>query len=434
MNFSEISHQRLQPVVAYVWDTVNENFRPATADDFAGTGGGGGGSGISNAQLVACSGVLNNKIVLLSGMMTGMSGYFQGQINGLSLVNINDTNRFLLGEFGTTTLDWGNSLLKDSNSQNAVDWEARILYNGVGQAVLSWSSQSLYDSLGQLAANWDQRFLRDEWIVQAPTQDSGIANKAYVDNATPSSPVAVTKYAPGLRPAGYLFSRLGSGTYLAASTYDPTFTQGSWVTPSGAIGYIAFIGDSISAGTTDDDWYSKKVYRNISTGITLNYANFAKHTARLYNPDPLFDIPSLLKVGGFDSNFSRQKGINFVWAGTNDLFLGGFDGDVVWTRLKTLTSGLRAKRPFSKTIVVTTLPREGNGSFRLLYNQHIMSGDPTIDYVIDMASDPIMGYEGAEITGGYYDADQIHPNNRGQTYIAGPIQSGIDVILAQLFP
>lgn len=153
-------------------------------------------------------------------------------------------------------------------------------------------------------------------------------------------------------------------------------------------------------------------------------------TTDLIANDPIHVDTKIVKRGSLN--------IVVVWAGTNDLG-AGTSAAQTWINLQTIGAARRAAGA-DLILIATTLSRTHAGDVasynvqRNILNGLIRNGwTSTFDGIVDIASDPNMGYDGAETNGTYFQSiDLIHITATGAGVFAAMVQAAIQQLVSPI--
>ena len=218
-------------------------------------------------------------------------------------------------------------------------------------------------------------------------------------------------------PQGYI-----NDTSLVSAYYSSNRV----IKQDGSSHLIAFHGDSITLGVNVGDFYTAKLIRHLlgrsivcdykNRGITgqgLNYVYSASSSCPNLISDAASEIDTLLAL---------SPDVRLVlFAGTNDLWLGGVSGATLLGYLNTyLDARIAAGWTASKIYVCTMLPRQLNEheTDRTTFNNGVMADSGTRGYSkVALHLNANIGLVNAQNNTTYFQADKIHPTVAGHEVI-----------------
>ena len=126
---------------------------------------------------------------------------------------------------------------------------------------------------------------------------------------------------------------------------------------------------------------------------------------------------------------TNSKNLIVVWAGTNDIVLGGVSGTTAYNSLVTYCQARQATG--WKVIVLTMLPRQENTiptfeAQKVAFNNLVVANWATFaDGLANVAADSRIGDAGDDADTTYYNVDRIHLNDAGYAVVAGIVKDAI---------
>jgi hypothetical protein len=201
-----------------------------------------------------------------------------------------------------------------------------------------------------------------------------------------------------------------------ADNQVPGSTTTTTSAPKPRIGRIVFDGDSLTAGSGATDPYPDQFFR--MWGGTLSRFNFGVGGQRIV--DMLADADREV-----DQLYNPLIGrcVVVAWGGTNDLALWKHSAAVVYGDIRDYCLG-RVRKGF-EVVVLTILPRSDAKSYpgfeinrqdlNYLIRCHWRE---FADALVDVAADPNLGENGAELNQEYFNPDRVHLNNNGLGLVA----------------
>ena len=126
---------------------------------------------------------------------------------------------------------------------------------------------------------------------------------------------------------------------------------------------------------------------------------------------------------------SHARNTFVVWAGTNDITLGGLSATIAYNALVTYCQARRAVG--WKVIVLTMLPRQENTDTtfeakKVSFNANVVANWTTFaDGLADVAADSRIGDAGDDADTTYYDPDRVHLNDTGYGVVAGIVKDAL---------
>lgn len=182
---------------------------------------------------------------------------------------------------------------------------------------------------------------------------------------------------------------------------------------------LIFDGDSITVGAGAATPYPTQLLATlgIATNDWINVALSGQTTTNCFSD---FDTQIWPYTNSGDP-------IYIIWAGTNDLKLGG-TAATTWTGIQALAA--RARTCGFKVVQLTILPRSDAGtpgSFeadRQTVNTNIRNNSTLFDAIADVGADPTIGDAGDETNATYYQ-DLVHLTTAGNAIVAGLVQTAL---------
>ena len=187
---------------------------------------------------------------------------------------------------------------------------------------------------------------------------------------------------------------------------------------------VRHIGDSIAEGST-----TRKL-RTMSSHLRDNLTK----NALVFNQGIGGDTMGsgygarVSRYGGTNNVFTGVQSVDFIQYGTNDLSGGAGDASRMAAALNTkLTDFVTYLKGQGKKVVACTILPRSDGNWmaqpdyevqRLAYNDLVRANSAGADYVLDLASNPVIG-DGANTADTSIYSDLIHLSNLGQAYAAG---------------
>lgn len=198
--------------------------------------------------------------------------------------------------------------------------------------------------------------------------------------------------------------------------------------------YIAFEGDSITDPNTGrivgTQMYPYLSATHFVTPIT--YTIFATNGAQISN---LVSRESTVNA----SFVAGKTNILSVFAGTNDLALGGRTPAQVIADTKSYCLAMKAVHPW-KIVVYAMLPRDNFGTTQAAFNPlraAVLAGflaDPSFyDYIVRFDQDPLIGCDTCVASNPTYYIDRCHPTYAGNQVMT-PYVVQMTSYLAPRFP
>lgn len=229
---------------------------------------------------------------------------------------------------------------------------------------------------------------------------------------------AALSLTPTSRPAGTTYSRTGRQTQITDTDAQAAYSGelGLFQVDNADRTFVA-MGDSITEGFDDpalDSWFVKMIRL---LPVACDYLNTGVDSGRLHHTtDPELDLRTIYTNRIRPIILDRAATINlWLWAGTNDIYLGGSDGaqaysDLVFLIDQMLTDGLSG----SQIWVPTMLPRQGDTPERGIYNQAIRDDAGGRGYlVIDHAARAPWDDPAVVNNPNFVDSDKVHPVRNG---------------------
>lgn len=193
--------------------------------------------------------------------------------------------------------------------------------------------------------------------------------------------------------------------------------------------FVLFEGDSLTQGvntTLNTQEYPDLVATALQSSFAQNYRNFAVAGSGfpdLTNRASIID--SYLQPGR-----GPGKNILVVWAGTNDINLGGLTSSAALTRMQTYCQARQLAG--WKVVVLTMLPVTSSTTTetsRIAFNTSVRSNWQNFaNALADVGGDANIGAPGANTNTTYYNADLIHLTPLGYTIVAGYVQTALSTL------
>ena len=132
-----------------------------------------------------------------------------------------------------------------------------------------------------------------------------IVRKQGVSSVTP----AAFQLKVGQRPAGSFFARAGLAMESRDTGTGDAYTATTWHQTISAIGFVAFLGDSITQGFAATEPYSVKSYRSNFSTRSVHVNNLGINSARLaYAIDTTLDL-NVARTTYISPVFNSLKGV-----------------------------------------------------------------------------------------------------------------------------
>ena len=149
-------------------------------------------------------------------------------------------------------------------------------------------------------------------------------------------------------------------------------------------------------------------------------------TTGMMTADAAAEVDPLYSAG-------RDHNVLVVWEGTNDLAYGTTRPLSAAQAYRHLAEYCRARRKAGyEVVILTVLPREGSASFnaaRSDLNERLRAGwRDFADALADVAADPTIGPDGAELDTTYY-RDTVHLTAEGYRIVAGIVAGEVNGLL-----
>lgn len=194
-----------------------------------------------------------------------------------------------------------------------------------------------------------------------------------------------------------------------------------------ANGVLAFIGDSLTAGTGTTNPYPNQVMASI-TG-DYNWGNFGMNGWTLLNMMESGMFDRVLPYATFEG-----RSVAVLWGGTNDMCSPGSNQSAAttWTRYQA-AAGLLRTAGFHKVGILNCLPRSDAAApadfltKRGTLNSSIASGWSAVaDFIVDVAAISGIGADGDSDVTTNYQADKVHLNATGLGLVAAAVETAIE--------
>lgn len=122
-----------------------------------------------------------------------------------------------------------------------------------------------------------------------------------------------------------------------------------------------------------------------------------------------------------------KKNVVFIWGGTND-FQGGASEPTVYANL---TSYISAAHATGFTVVAVTMLDRGIPNLQTqknAYNADILANAAGADAIVSFVNTPL-GVNGGAANTEFFNVDEVHPNNTGETqYIVPAMNAAVSAL------
>jgi lysophospholipase L1-like esterase len=198
--------------------------------------------------------------------------------------------------------------------------------------------------------------------------------------------------------------------------------------PGGGRGLIVFDGCSLvyDSGLAAADMMPDQTMALLPRGLEMRNLGVPGQTTGMMAADAADQVDPLAAP-------QREHDILVVWEGTNDLAYGTSPPLNAAEAYRNLAEYCRARRRAGFQVVVcTVLPREGSAAFdaaRSDLNERLRAGWPGFaDALADVAADPTVGPDGAELDTAYY-RDTVHLPPAGYGLVARRVADAVHGLL-----
>lgn len=234
---------------------------------------------------------------------------------------------------------------------------------------------------------------------------------------------------------------LNTANYAAAVPPDPTtgwtdiwscnspLTDATCVFGNYAIGTssvtptLTYVGDSLTIGNGLNTPYPNSVTPPTYNGVALSVSNIGVVSRT---------VSTMMDKAAINLNplYAYKSGLNIavILGGTNDLFTGSTAAQTY----SLIQQFAQHQRSLGFKVLVGTLPSAVTiDTDRQTVNTYIRAGWQTFaDGLVDFASNANIGAAAAYTNATYFQVDQIHPTNAGNTIMAGLAQTAINLLVA----
>lgn len=204
--------------------------------------------------------------------------------------------------------------------------------------------------------------------------------------------------------------------------------EGSLATALAVRGLVVFDGCSLvfDSGLPAADMMPDQTMGLLPPGLEMVNLGVPGQTTGMMTADAAAEVDPLYSAG-------RDHNVLVVWEGTNDLAYGTTRPLDAGQAYRHLAEYCRARRRAGfEVVLLTVLPREGSASFnaaRSDLNERLRAGwRDFADALADVAADPSIGRDGAELDPAYY-RDTVHLTAEGYRVVAGIVAGEVDGLL-----